>query len=114
MYKRQELQPSNEDWDDDWPYDWQGTQVLVIELQNRTVVDGGYEGYNTVEELTDIVASNLGVSVEYETTDIGVWITSFDGIAGSGWEFTVDGTRSNVGISLAELDEDSVVRWSLA
>lgn len=109
-----ELQSSNEDWDDDWPNDWQGTQVLVIELQNRTVVDGGYEGYNTVEELTDIVASNLGVSVEYETTDIGVWITSFDGITGSGWEFTVDGTRSNVGISLAELDEGSVVRWSLA
>ena len=54
------------------------------------------------------------MSVEYETTDIGLWITSFDGITGSGWEFTVDGTRSNVGISLAELDEGSVVRWSLA
>ena len=108
------LETPTGDWDESWPDEWQDTQVLVIELPNETLVVGGYSDYNTVEELTEIASVDLGLIVEYETTDIGVWITSIGGYTGSGWEFTIDGTRSNVGISLAEIDEDSVVRWSLA
>jgi hypothetical protein len=56
----------------------------------------------------------LNITVSKESYDFGVWITSFNGESGEGWEFTIDGKRSSVGISVADIDEDSVVRWSPA
>ena len=41
-------------------------------------------------------------------------IVSFDGHELDGWEFTIDGEKSQVGISAAEVTEDSVIRWSAA
>ena len=105
------LQNQNEDWDDDWPDSWRGTQVVVIELENEQIVVGGLEGYQTVEEITDFVTEEKGITVEKETYNFGSWIISFDGQSGEGWEFTIDGVRSNVGMSESKIDEDSVVRW---
>ena len=65
--------------------------------------------------VTDQDAGNrLDITLVKESYDFGAWITSFNGHDGEGWEFTIDGKRSSVGISEAELSEDSVVRWSLA
>lgn len=102
------------DWEDTWPSEWKGTQVLVIELPDGEMVIGGFEDYENVEQLTDAAALDLGIEVEKETYNFGDWIISFDGHSGEGWEFTIDGQRSSVGMSLAELEEDSVVRWSPA
>ena len=102
------------DWDNSWPSEWKGTQVLVIELPDGEMVIGGFEDYENVEQLTDAAALDLGIEVEKETYNFGDWIISFDGHSGEGWEFTIDGQRSSVGMSLAELEEDSVVRWSPA
>ena len=102
------------DWDDSWPEEWQGTQVMVFELPDGELVVGGFVGHDTVEDFTDAAAADLEITMVKESYDFGAWITSFNGYGGEGWEFTIDGKRSSVGISEAELSEDSVVRWSLA
>ena len=110
----QELGDSEEDWDEDWPDEWRGTQIFVIEMPGGERSIGGLEGYTNVEDLTDAATSQLGIVVEKESYDFGDWITSFDGHTGNGWEFTVDGKRSTVGMTYAEIEEDSVIRWSSA
>jgi outer membrane protein assembly factor BamB len=108
------LEEAPGDWDESWPEDWKGTQVIVFELPDGEIALGGLTGYQNVEVFTDAAASDLNISVSKESYDFGVWITSFNGESGEGWEFTIDGKRSSVGISVADIDEDSVVRWSPA
>lgn len=102
------------DWNDDWPDSWIGTQVVVFELPDGEVAIGGLSGYDNVEQLTDAAASEAGVEVEKQSYSIGEMIVSFDGHELEGWEFTVDGERTPVGISQAVVSEASVVRWSAA
>ena len=99
------------DWEESWPEEWQGTQVMVFELPDGELVVGGYEDFETVEAFTDAAASDLDITITKESYDFGSWITSFNDHEGEGWEFTIDGKRSSVGIGEAELTEDSVVRW---
>ena len=102
------------DWNDDWPDSWIGTQVVVFELPDGEVAIGGLSGYDNVEQLTDAAALEAGVEVEKQSYSIGEMIVSFDGHELEGWEFTVDGERTPVGISEAVVSEASVVRWSAA
>ena len=102
------------DWDDSWPEEWRDTQVMVFELPDGDLVIGGFSDYENVEEFTDVAAQDLNITIVKESYDFGTWITSFNNHQGDGWEFTIDGKRSSVGISEAELEEDSVVRWSPA
>tara|TARA_B100000767_G_scaffold274754_1_gene308774 strand:- start:59 stop:1696 length:1638 start_codon:yes stop_codon:yes gene_type:complete len=108
------LEESPGDWDDSWPEDWRDTQVMVFELPDGELVVGGFSDFDTVEEFTDVAAAELDITLTKESYDFGAWITEFNGYEGEGWEFTIDGQRSSVGISEAELVEDSVVRWSPA
>ena len=109
-----DLRTTSEDWDEDWPKEWQDTQIVVFELPDGEVVIGGCSGHETVQQLTESAAEELGIEIERETFSIGEMIVSFNGHELNGWEFTVDGQRSTVGISAAVIDEDSVVRWSAA
>ncbi len=102
------------DWNDDWPDSWKETQVVVFELPDREVAIGGLTGYENVEQLTDAAAVQLGVTIEKESYSLGTMVVSVDGHELEGWEFTIDGERTPVGISQAEVGEDSVVRWSAA
>ena len=102
------------DWDDSWPDEWQGTQVIVFELPDGELVVGGFADFENVEDFTDAAAAQLEVTVAKESYDIGDLVTSFNGYEADGWEFTIDGKRSSVGMTEAELAEDSVVRWSPA
>ena len=102
------------DWDDDWPDEWKETQVVVFELPDGEVAIGGLEGHYNVEQLTDNAAIQLGIEIEKEPFTIGDMIISFNGHEFEGWEFTIDGERSQVGISSAEVGEVTVVRWSPA
>jgi len=99
------------DWDDEWPDEWKTSQVIVFEMPDGERVVGELSGYTTVEEITMAAAESIGLNVETERFDIGTWVESFDEIEGSGWEFTVDGERSMVGMSEATLTDTSVVRW---
>ena len=67
-----------------------------------------------MEQLTDSAAAQLGIEVGKESFSLGEMIVSFDGHELDGWEFTIDGEKSQVGISAAEVREDSVIRWSAA
>ena len=102
------------DWNDDWPDSWKETQVVVFELPDREVAIGGLTGYENVEQLTDAAALELGLTIEKESYSLGTMVVSVDGHELEGWEFTIDGERTPVGISQAEVGEDSVVRWSAA
>jgi len=64
--------------------------------------------------LTDAAAVQLGVTIEKKSYSLGTMVVSVDGYELEGWEFTIDGERTPVGISQAEVSEDSVVRWSAA
>ena len=107
----QKLGPESTDWEEDWPDEWLGTQVLVIEFENEQIEFGGFTGFNTVEELTVYVTSQNNISVVTEEHELGRWITSFNGEYGNGWEFNIDGKRSSLGMTSASIEEDSVVRW---
>ena len=102
------------DWNDDWPDSWKETQVVVFELPDGEVAIGGLTGYENVEQLTDAAALELGLTIEKESYSLGEMVVSIDGHELEGWEFTLDGERTPVGISQAEVGEDSVVRWSAA
>lgn len=108
------LEESPGDWDESWSDDWQGTQVIVFELPDGELALGGFSGFENVEQFTDSAAADLNITVTKESYDFGSWITSFNDHEGEGWEFTIDGKRSSVGISESELAQDSVVRWSPA
>ncbi|MDP6870517.1 MAG: PQQ-binding-like beta-propeller repeat protein [Candidatus Poseidoniaceae archaeon] len=105
---------SEGDWNESWPDEWIGTQIVVIELPEGELLIGGMSGHENVEQLTDEAAIQLDINITKETHSIGTWITSFNGFAGEGWEFTIDGEKSPLGISDAKVSEDSVVRWLLA
>jgi len=102
------------DWDESWPEEWKGTQVIVFELPEGELAMGGFSDYENVEDFTDAAAADLNVTIAKESYDFGTWITSLNNHQGEGWEFTIDGKRSAVGMTEAKLAEDSVVRWSLA
>ena len=102
------------DWDDNWPDEWEGTQIVVFELPDGEIIIGELSGHDYVEQLTDAAALEAGITVEKQSYSIGTMIVSFDGHELEGWEFTIDGERTPVGISQAEVSEDSVVRWSAA
>lgn len=108
------LQETSGDWNEDWPEEWKDTQIVVFELPDGDLVIGGCSGHMNVEQLTESAATELGIEIEKEQFSIGEMIVSFNGHELNGWEFTVDGTKSQVGISEAEVEEDSVVRWSAA
>lgn len=108
------LEEAPGDWDESWPEEWKETQVIVFELPEGEIALGGFSGFENVESFTDAAAADSNITVSKESYDFGVWITSFNGESGEGWEFTIDGKRSSVGISVADIDEDSVVRWSPA
>ena len=40
--------PVQEDWGDDWPNEWAGTQVVVFEFEDETVLVGGLEDHPDV------------------------------------------------------------------
>ena len=98
-------------WDTEWPEEWRDTQIVVIEIDGKENVIGGLNGYSNVYELTQAASSSLGISTDYEDQYLGLYLLSFNGTEGDGWEFTLDGSRSNTGIVDTAIDSDSILRW---
>ena len=99
------------EWDSSWPDDWKGTQVIVFEINGTEHVIGGLEPQDSVYELTLLACESLGISTEIEQQYLGAYLVSFNETVGDGWEFTIDGKRSPVGMNDAQLNEDSIVEW---
>ncbi|MCH1443774.1 MAG: PQQ-binding-like beta-propeller repeat protein [Candidatus Poseidoniaceae archaeon] len=98
-------------WDIEWPEEWRDTQIVVIEIDGTENVIGGLSGHSNVYELTQAATLSLGISTEYEDQYLGLYLLSFNGTEGDGWEFTIDGSRSNTGIVDTTIDSDSILRW---
>ena len=98
-------------WDASWPDEWKGTQVIVFEIDDEEHVIGGLEAQDSVYELTVLACQSLGISTEIEQQYLGAYLVSFNGTAGDGWEFTIDGSRVPVGMADAQLGNDSIVEW---
>jgi len=98
-------------WDTEWPEEWRDTQIVVIEIDGTENAIGGLSGYSNVYELTQAASAALGISTEYEDQYLGLYLLSFNGTEGDGWEFTLDGSRSNTGIVDTTIDSDSILRW---
>ena len=98
-------------WDAAWPEEWRDTQIVIIEIDGTENVIGGLNGYSNVYELTQAASESLGISTEYEDQYLGLYLLSFNGTEGDGWEFTLDGARSNTGIVDTSIDSDSILHW---
>ncbi|RPG78153.1 MAG: hypothetical protein CBC77_004715 [Euryarchaeota archaeon TMED117] len=98
-------------WNAEWPEEWRNTQIVIIEIDGTENVIGGLNGYSNVYELTQAASESLGISTEYEDQYLGLYLLSFNGTEGDGWEFTLDGARSNTGIVYTAIDSDSILRW---
>jgi outer membrane protein assembly factor BamB len=101
-------------WNPSWPDEWLGTQVVVFEFEDQTVEVGGLVGHDDVLALTQAAALEDGMSVTVETTDLGAYISEFNGVAGSGWEYFLNGERGVLSVDSASVDSSVVLVWRLA
>jgi hypothetical protein len=99
------------DWDSTWPVEWFGTQVIVFEIDGEEHAIGGLERQQTVYDLTILACDELGIETEIEQQYLGAYLVAFNGSVGDGWEFTLDGSRSQVGMTEAQLKDASIVEW---
>ena len=102
---------SEAEWDPTWPDEWLGTQVIVFEINGEEHAIGGLERQQTVYDLTMIACDELGIETEIEQQYLGAYLVSFNGSVGDGWEFTLDGSRSQVGMTESQLNDASIVEW---
>ena len=102
---------SEAEWDPTWPDEWLGTQVIVFEIDGEEHAIGGLERQQTVYDLTIIACDELGIETEIEQQYLGAYLVSFNESVGDGWEFTLDGSRSQVGMTESQLNEGSIVEW---
>ena len=102
---------SEAEWDPSWPDEWLGTQVIVFEIDGEEHAIGGLERQQTVYDLTMIACDELGIETEIEQQYLGAYLVSFNGSVGDGWEFTLDGSRSQIGMTESQLNAGSIVEW---
>ena len=100
-----------EQWDEDWPNSWKGTQVISFELEGSSIAIGDIGTYSTVSEATIAAAEELEIDLVIEETNLGNYLVSIGGYQGDGWEFFVDGNRGLYSIDDVELGENSVLVW---
>ena len=106
--------PVQEDWDDAWPSEWAGTQVVVFEFEEETVLVGDLEDHPDVWELTQAAADEAGLTLTTELTGLGVYITAINGTSASGWEYFLNGERGVFAVDEAAVESTVVLRWRLA
>ena len=106
--------PTSTAWDESWPEEWLGTQVVVFELPEQDVVVGGLVGHADVWSLTQNAAQMNDLSLRTEDTSLGLYVLSINGTEGSGWEYFLNGVRGSLAVDDAPVDSTVVVRWRLA
>lgn len=100
-------------WDESWPEEWLGTQIVIFEFDNQSLISGGHLNAKDALELTHKAAVQLDLSVEDSDTSIGKYIESFNGVRGEGWIFYVDGSEAMISAEYAEINSDSIVHWKI-
>ena len=100
-------------WDESWPEEWLGTQIVIFEFANQSLISGGHVNAKDALELTHKAAVQLDISVEDSDTSIGKYIESFNRVRGEGWIFYVDGSEAMISSEYAEINSDSIVHWKI-
>ncbi len=108
------LQKDEEAWSPDWPHEWNNTQVVIIDLPDGQIIDGGFTGHDTVYSLTVAMAEKNNISIDVQEFYFGVFIESFSGVYGNGWEFKVDGELGEISADQSEMPSSGILRWTLA
>lgn len=103
--------PASEIWDDEWPEEWLGTQIVIFEFADQTVVSGGLLDYDTVLTLTEAAAEQQGFELAIVDSSLGKYLVSIDGSAGEGWEYTVNGQPGVMSAEYSTVESDSVISW---
>ena len=102
---------SSDVWDDSWPDDWLGTQVVIFEFKDSTIISGGHINLENVLQLTEAAAVDQGLEMEITDTSLGKYVVSINGITGEGWEYTVNGQPGTVSAEYSVIRSDSIVAW---
>ncbi len=100
-------------WQDEWPEEWLGTQVIIFEFDDQTLTFGGITGEETALSLTLNATYDNQITVEMSDTAMGKYIQSFNQKQGDGWIFFVDGSEAMVSAEYSKISSDSIVRWKM-
>lgn len=106
-----EQAPASDAWNDDWPDEWLGTQIVVFQFKQETIVTGGLLGNDDVLEASIEAANQQGLEIEIIESSLGKYIVSIDNVAGEGWEYTVNGQPGTVSAEFSDLKSDGIVVW---
>ena len=103
--------PASDAWNNEWPEEWLGTQVVVFEFKDETVVTGGLLGNNNVLEASLEAANQQGLEIEVIESSLGKYVVSINSVAGEGWEYTVNGQPGTLSAEFSSLQSDGIVVW---
>lgn len=103
---------SPEEWNEQWPDAWLGTQIIIFEIDGKEYSAGGFVGHTDVLSLTQVACETLDFELSGESTELGWYIDSINGIEGKGWEFSVDGSKGIISVDQSMVFSTSIVRWT--
>ena len=103
---------SPEEWNEQWPDAWLGTQIIIFEIDGKEYSAGGFVGHTDVLSLTQVACEALDFELSGESTELGWYIDSINGIEGKGWEFSVDGSKGIISVDQSMVFSTSIVRWT--
>ena len=103
---------SSEEWNEQWPDAWLGTQIVIFELNGEEHSIGGLIGYDDALSLTQAACGELEIELTGESTELGWYVNSIDGIDGEGWEFSIDGSKGIISADHSDVTTTSIVRWT--
>lgn len=105
-------QASPEEWNEQWPDAWLGTQIVIFEMDGEEHSFGGFVGHTDVLSLTQVACEELDFEFSGESTELGWYVESINGIEGKGWEFSVDGAKGIISADQSAAYSTSIVRWT--
>lgn len=105
-------QASPEEWNEQWPDAWLGTQIVIFEMDGEEHSFGGFVGHTDVLSLTQVACEELDFEFSSESTELGWYVESINGIEGKGWEFSVDGAKGIISADQSAAYSTSIVRWT--
>lgn len=105
-------QASPEEWNEQWPDAWLGTQIVIFEMDGEEHSFGGFVGHTDVLSLTQVACEELDFELSGESTELGWYVVSINGIEGKGWEFSVDGAKGIISVDQSAAYSTSIVRWT--
>lgn len=103
--------PASDAWNNEWPDEWLGTQVVVFEFKDEMIVTGGLLGNDNVLQASIEAANQQGLEIEIIESNLGKYVVSINNVAGEGWEYTVNGQPGTVSAEYSQLKSDGIVVW---